>query len=137
ASGLRGRGGAGFLSGTKWAAVRAAKGELKYVICNGDEGDPGAFMDRMILESFPYRVIEGMAIAARATGASEGIFYIRAEYPLAVRRIGEALKRCVARGILGERVMGREGFKLSMRIVQGAGAFVCGEETALMASVEG
>ncbi len=136
-SGLRGRGGAGFLSGTKWAAVRAAKGELKYVICNGDEGDPGAFMDRMILESFPYRVIEGMAIAARATGASEGIFYIRAEYPLAVRRIGEALKRCVARGILGERVMGREGFKLSMRIVQGAGAFVCGEETALMASVEG
>jgi NADH:ubiquinone oxidoreductase subunit F (NADH-binding)/NADH:ubiquinone oxidoreductase subunit E/Pyruvate/2-oxoacid:ferredoxin oxidoreductase delta subunit len=137
ASGLRGRGGAGFLSGTKWAAVRAAKGELKYVICNGDEGDPGAFMDRMILESFPYRVIEGMAIAAIATGASEGIFYIRAEYPLACRRINEALKRCMERGILGERIMGRAGFKLSMRIVQGAGAFVCGEETALMASVEG
>lgn len=136
ASGLRGRGGAGFLSGIKWAAVRASNGPLKYVICNGDEGDPGAFMDRMILESFPYRVIEGMTIAARATGASEGIFYIRAEYPLAVKRIGEAIRRCTAMGLLGDNIMDR-GFKLTMRIVQGAGAFVCGEETALMASVEG
>ncbi len=128
ASGLRGRGGAGFPTGQKWSKVAAAPGEAKYVIVNGDEGDPGAFMDRMILESYPYRVIEGVLIAARAVGASEGIFYIRHEYPLAVARIEQALDRCRGRGLL-------EG--VSIRIVQGAGAFVCGEETALIASIEG
>lgn len=136
ASGLRGRGGAGFPTGTKWAKVHAAQGEVKYIICNGDEGDPGAFMDRMLLESFPYRVIEGMAIAARAVGAHEGFFYIRAEYPLAVRRIREALARCEQRGLLGNSVMG-SGFRLHLTVMEGAGAFVCGEETALLASLEG
>lgn len=136
ASGLRGRGGAGFPTGIKWARVRAAAGPLKYVICNGDEGDPGAFMDRMILESFPYRVIEGMAIAARAVGAEEGVFYIRAEYPLAVERVREALKQCQERGILGDSVLGTSG-RLALSIKEGAGAFVCGEETALLASIEG
>ncbi|MCY2930803.1 MAG: 4Fe-4S binding protein [Planctomycetota bacterium] len=132
ASGLRGRGGAGFPTARKWAAVRSQGAPDKVVICNGDEGDPGAFMDRMILESFPYRVIEGMALAAYAVGAREGIFYIRAEYPLAVRRVSEALDRCRQRGLLeaGE-------WKLDLRIMQGAGAFVCGEETALIASIEG
>jgi NADH-quinone oxidoreductase subunit F len=136
ASGLRGRGGAGFPTGAKWAMVREAPGDKKYVICNGDEGDPGAFMDRMILESFPYRVIEGMAIAARAVGAHEGLFYIRAEYPLAVERIREAVRRCMERGILGDRVMGSQ-FRLHVDIKEGAGAFVCGEETALLNSIEG
>jgi len=127
-SGLRGRGGAGFPTGQKWALTRNAPGETKYVICNGDEGDPGAFMDRMILESYPYRVLEGMAIAARAAGAREGILYIRAEYPLAVRRIREAIARGEERGLFGN---------LHLRIMEGAGAFVCGEETALLASLEG
>jgi NADH:ubiquinone oxidoreductase subunit F (NADH-binding) len=120
----------------KWSRVREAAGEKKYIICNGDEGDPGAFMDRMLLESFPYRIIEGMAIAARAVGADEGLFYIRAEYPLAVRRITEALDRCRQRGLIGESVMGTD-FALQLSIKQGAGAFVCGEETALLASIEG
>ncbi len=136
ASGVRGRGGAGFPTGTKWARVRAAAGEPKYVICNGDEGDPGAFMDRMLLESFPYRVIEGMIIAARAVGAHEGIFYIRAEYPLAVRRVREAIEKCLARGLLGDSVM-ESGFRFHLTVKEGAGAFVCGEETALLASLEG
>ncbi|MBN1590939.1 MAG: NADH-quinone oxidoreductase subunit NuoE, partial [Pirellulales bacterium] len=135
-AGLRGRGGAGFPTGRKWAGVRRAKGTPKYLICNGDEGDPGAFMDRMILESFPYRVIEGMAIAARAVGAEEGFLYIRAEYPLAVRRIREALAECEQREILGESVAG-SGRPLRLSIKEGAGAFVCGEETALLASIEG
>jgi NADH-quinone oxidoreductase subunit F len=135
-SGLRGRGGAGFPSGRKWQMVKDQPGDIKYVICNGDEGDPGAFMDRMLLESYPFRVIEGMLIAAYACGASEGIFYIRAEYPLAVKRIGEALEICRTNGILGDRVLGRD-FSFSIRIFEGAGAFVCGEETALIASVEG
>jgi NADH-quinone oxidoreductase subunit F len=135
-SGLRGRGGAGFPTGIKWAKVRAAPGRPKYIICNGDEGDPGAFMDRMLLESFPYRIIEGMAIAARAVGAEEGLFYIRAEYPLAVKRIGEALRRCAERGLLGQGVMDSD-FRLHLSIKEGAGAFVCGEETALLASIEG
>ncbi|MHC5039997.1 MAG: NAD(P)H-dependent oxidoreductase subunit E, partial [Planctomycetota bacterium] len=135
-SGLRGRGGAGFPTGRKWRAVRDAPGREKRVICNGDEGDPGAFMDRMLLESFPYRVIEGAAIAAWAVGADEGIFYVRAEYPLAIRRLREALARCRAEGILGERLMGT-GPPLRLRVVEGAGAFVCGEETALMEAVEG
>jgi len=136
ASGLRGRGGAGYLTGRKWEQVRAAAGSPKYIICNGDEGDPGAFMDRMILESYPYRVIEGMAIAAHAVGAEEGVFYIRAEYPLAVRRVGEALRRCKERGVIGENLFGT-GRRLNLRIMEGAGAFVCGEETALLASIEG
>jgi NADH-quinone oxidoreductase subunit F len=136
ASGLRGRGGAGFPTGIKWAAVRRAHGDKKYIICNGDEGDPGAFMDRMLLESFPYRVIEGLAIAARAVGADEGIFYIRAEYPLAVRRIAEALQHCQERALVGDNVM-ESGFRLHLSVKEGAGAFVCGEETALLASLEG
>jgi len=136
ASGLRGRGGAGFPTGQKWARVRAAEGKPKYVVCNGDEGDPGAFMDRMLLESYPYRIIEGIIIAAWAVGAAEGYLYIRAEYPLAVQRVREALQRCTERGYLGEDILG-SGFGLQLHIMEGAGAFVCGEETALLASIEG
>ncbi len=135
-SGLRGRGGAGFPTGAKWRLVGNAPGERKYIVCNGDEGDPGAFMDRMLLESYPYRVIEGMTIAAFAAGAREGYFYIRAEYPLAVERMRAALERCRERGLLGERILGTD-FSLKLAIMEGAGAFVCGEETALMASIEG
>ncbi len=135
-SGLRGRGGAGFPTAEKWAAVREAVGAPKYVICNGDEGDPGAFMDRMLMESYPFRIIEGLAIAAYAAGATEGIFYIRAEYPLAVERISAAIQRCEQAGLLGDRVLGTDT-SLHVRVVQGAGAFVCGEETALIASLEG
>lgn len=135
-SGLRGRGGAGFPTGKKWQLVRDQEGTSKVVICNGDEGDPGAFMDRMILESYPYRVIEGMIIAGYATGATEGMFYIRAEYPLAVGRVREALDKCFAAGYLGDDILG-SGFSFHIRIFEGAGAFVCGEETALIASVEG
>ena len=128
ASGLRGRGGAGFPTGRKWTLAAKAKGEKKYIICNGDEGDPGAFMDRMLLESYPYRVLEGMIIGARAIGATHGIFYIRAEYPLAVSRMTFAIEEARKRGLLG-------GLQVSIK--QGAGAFVCGEETALIASIEG
>jgi len=135
-SGLRGRGGAGFPTGKKWEIVRQADGAGKYVICNGDEGDPGAFMDRMILESYPFRVIEGMTIAALAVGAHEGFFYIRAEYPLAVLRVRAALAMCREYGLLGEDILG-SGFSLGLDIMEGAGAFVCGEETALIASLEG
>ncbi len=135
-SGLRGRGGAGFTAGLKWRIAREAKGGEKYMICNGDEGDPGAFMDRMLLESFPYRVLEGMTIAAYAAGASRGYLYIRAEYPLAVRRIREAIARCEERGFLGDDILG-SGFGLNVQVMEGAGAFVCGEETALLASIEG
>ncbi len=136
ASGCRGRGGAGFATGPKWKLVRQAAGDLKYVVCNGDEGDPGAFMDRMLLESYPYRVVEGVIIGAYAVGAREGYFYIRAEYPLAVRRIREALDQCRRLGLLGDNVLG-SGFSLDLKIMEGAGAFVCGEETALLASIEG
>lgn len=136
ASGLKGRGGAGFPTGLKWEAVAGQDAPVKYLICNGDEGDPGAFMDRMLLESYPYRIIEGMLIAARATGATQGYFYIRTEYPLAVLRIREALERCTAEGWLG-RDIGGSGFSFDIRIKEGAGAFVCGEETALIASMEG
>jgi len=136
ASGLRGRGGAGFPTGAKWKLARKQPGELKYVICNGDEGDPGAFMDRMLLESFPYRIIEGLAVAAVAVGAHEGIFYIRHEYPLAVKRIRAAIKLCQKRGWLGDRLLGSD-YRLHLSIKEGAGAFVCGEETALIASIEG
>jgi NADH-quinone oxidoreductase subunit F len=135
-SGLRGRGGAGFPTATKWRLARQQPGDTKYVICNGDEGDPGAFMDRMLLESFPYRLIEGLAIAAVAVGAHDGIFYIRHEYPLAVRRVRAALKLCHQRGWLGERLLGAD-YPLRLSIKEGAGAFVCGEETALIASIEG
>ena len=133
-SGLRGRGGAGFATGVKWRQVRASEDHPKYVICNGDEGDPGAFMDRMLLESFPYRVMEGMAIAAHAVGAGEAIFYIRHEYPLAVQRVGEAIETCRRRGLFSSSGTAN-GLRFSIR--QGAGAFVCGEETALIASLEG
>ncbi len=135
-SGLRGRGGGGFPTATKWGIVRNAPGEKKYIICNGDEGDPGAFMDRMILESYPYRVIEGMIIASFAVGATEGMFYIRAEYPLAVKRVRQALADCEAAGLLGTNIFG-SGHSLKLRVFEGAGAFVCGEESALIASLEG
>jgi NADH:ubiquinone oxidoreductase subunit F (NADH-binding)/NADH:ubiquinone oxidoreductase subunit E len=135
-SGLRGRGGAGFPTGRKWQLVKEQEEREKFVICNGDEGDPGAFMDRMLLESYPFRIIEGMLIAGFATGASNGIFYIRAEYPLAVSRIGEAIQICRENGIIGSSIWG-SGFSFDIRIFGGAGAFVCGEETALIASVEG
>jgi len=120
----------------KWRAVRNQQSALKYVVCNGDEGDPGAFMDRMLMESYPYRILEGIAIAAYAVGAREGYLYIRAEYPLAIERVTEAIKRCRDEGFLGEHILGSD-FSLNLRIVAGAGAFVCGEETALMASIEG
>ena len=136
ASGLRGRGGAGFETGRKWRLVHDAPAKKKYVVCNGDEGDPGAFMDRMLLESFPYRVLEGLMIAARTVGANEGVLYIRAEYPLALERMKHAIAECERVGLLGEDVLGT-GQPLSLRIMEGAGAFVCGEETALLASIEG
>jgi len=136
ASGLRGRGGAGYPTGPKWGIVRGTDDPMKYVICNGDEGDPGAFMDRMILESYPFRVIEGLTIAAFAVGAREGYFYIRAEYPLALKRIREALDLCRAARLSGDDILGR-GFSLKLNVHEGAGAFVCGEETALIASLEG
>lgn len=135
-SGLRGRGGAGFRTGLKWTlARRQAEGD-RYVICNGDEGDPGAFMDRLVLESDPHRVLEGLAIAAYAIGAAEGIFYIRAEYPLAVQRVREAIRQAEQRGFLGRDILG-SGFSLRLEVREGAGAFVCGEETALIQSLEG
>lgn len=135
-SGLRGRGGAGFPTGVKWELVKKEKSETKYLICNGDEGDPGAFMDRMLLESYPYRVIEGIIIAAYATEIHEGYFYIRAEYPLAVKRIRKALEVCYENNYLGNNILG-SGFSLNLQVYEGAGAFVCGEETALIASIEG
>ncbi len=135
-SGIRGRGGGGFPTGIKWELVKKEDSEIKYLICNGDEGDPGAFMDRMLLESYPYRVIEGIIIAAYATGIHHGYFYIRAEYPLAVKRIREAIKICEERNYLGENILG-SGFNLNLQIYEGAGAFVCGEESALIASIEG
>jgi len=138
-SGLRGRGGAGYPSGLKWAKVKDAGDSAniqKYLVCNGDEGDPGAFMDRMLLESYPYRVIEGVTIAAYAIGASEGYLYVRAEYPAAVQRMIEAIIQCEERGFLGDNILG-SGYSLHLRIMKGAGAFVCGEETALLSSIEG
>jgi NADH-quinone oxidoreductase subunit F len=135
ASGLRGRGGAGFPTGRKWSIAKRQPAP-KYVICNGDEGDPGAFMDRLVLESDPHRVLEGLAIAAYAMGAAQGFFYIRAEYPQAVRHVREAIRQAAARGFLGERVLGSD-LSLRFEVREGAGAFVCGEETALIASLEG
>jgi len=135
-SGLRGRGGGGYPTGLKWGTVAKATGDIKYVICNGDEGDPGAFMDRSVLESDPQRVIEGMAIAAYAVGASKGYIYVRAEYPLAVTRLQTALRDARRRGLLGNNI-GNTPFNFDVEIRLGAGAFVCGEETALIASIEG
>ncbi|MFC2154974.1 NAD(P)H-dependent oxidoreductase subunit E [Acidobacteriota bacterium] len=134
-SGLRGRGGAGFPTWQKLRETRQAAGEEKFIICNGDEGDPGAFMDRMILESYPFRVIEGMLIAAYAAGASKGYFYIRAEYPLAVQRVRSAIEQCREAGLLNKSF--DSNFSMKLSIMEGAGAFVCGEETALIASIEG
>jgi len=135
-SGLRGRGGGGYPTGLKWGTVAKAGGDLKYVICNGDEGDPGAFMDRSVLESDPQRVIEGMAIAAYAVGASKGYVYVRAEYPLAVARLTNCLRDARRRGLLGNNICNTP-FNFDVEIRLGAGAFVCGEETALIASIEG
>jgi NADH-quinone oxidoreductase subunit F len=136
ASGLRGRGGAGFPTGVKWERCRQAQGDIKYVICNADEGDPGAYMDRSIIEGNPHRVIEGMIIGAYAIGAHEGFVYIRHEYPLAVQTLRQALQQAQACGLLGKDILG-SGFDFDIKVQLGAGAFVCGEETALMASIEG
>jgi len=135
-SGLRGRGGAGFSTGLKWQFCHDAPGTQKYIICNADEGDPGAFMDRAVLEGDPHAVLEGMLIGAYAIGASEGYIYIRAEYPLAIRRLITAIEQMEKYGLLGENIMG-SGFNFHIKIKEGAGAFVCGEETAMMASIEG
>jgi NADH-quinone oxidoreductase subunit F len=135
-SGLRGRGGAGFPTGTKWRLVHDAPQGVRYAICNGDEGDPGAFMDRMLLESYPFRVLEGLLIAAYAVGADEAIIYVRAEYHLAVRRLREAIRLCEERGLIGGSILGTD-IGVRVRIMEGAGAFVCGEETGLIASLEG
>ena len=135
-SGLRGRGGAGFPTGRKWSFARAASGDHKYMVCNADEGDPGAFMDRAVLEGDPHTVIEGMTIAAYAIGASEGYVYVRAEYPIAVEHLKKALQDAHDLGLLGENILG-SGFSFRIKIKKGSGAFVCGEETALIASLEG
>jgi bidirectional [NiFe] hydrogenase diaphorase subunit len=135
-SGLRGRGGAGFPTGLKWTAVSKAVNTKKYVICNADEGDPGAFMDRSVLESDPHRVLEGMAIAAYAVGATQGFVYVRAEYPLAVKRVRNAIAQAERMGVLGNHIFNTT-FQFHVKVRLGAGAFVCGEETALIASIEG
>jgi len=135
-SGLRGRGGAGYPTGLKWALVAKVKSERKFIVCNADEGDPGAFMDRSVLESDPHRVLEGMAIAAYAVGASQGFIYVRGEYPLAISRLQTAIRQARKLGLLGSQIFESPfDFRIDLRI--GAGAFVCGEETALMASIEG
>ncbi|WP_428040084.1 NADH-ubiquinone oxidoreductase-F iron-sulfur binding region domain-containing protein [Candidatus Avelusimicrobium fimicolum] len=136
ASGLRGRGGGGFPTGKKWDLTRVEPGPKKYVICNADEGDPGAFMDRSVMEGNPNAVLEGMMIAARAIGADEGYIYVRMEYPLAIERVRTAIKQAEALGLLGENIFG-SGKNFKINVMEGAGAFVCGEETALIASVEG
>lgn len=135
-SNLRGRGGAGFPTGRKWRTAAGYDNYPKYVVCNGDEGDPGAFMDRSVLEGDPHAVIEGLAIAAIAIGAQEGFFYIRDEYDLAVKHVKKAIEDAKARGIIGDSVMG-SGYRLNLSVVRGGGAFICGESTALMASIEG
>jgi NADH-quinone oxidoreductase subunit F len=136
-SGLRGRGGAGFPTATKWSFVRSARGDEKYVVCNGDEGDPGAYMNRAVLEGNPHSIVEGMAIAAYTIGnVKQGFAYVRAEYPLAIKTLNHAIKKAKAYGLLGENILGT-GFSFDMEIFPGAGAFVCGEETALLTSIEG
>lgn len=136
-SGIRGRGGGGFPTGMKWKFAYNSPGEEKYIICNADEGDPGAFMDRSLLEGDPHAVLEGMAIGAYAIGASQGLIYCRAEYPLAIIRLNIAIAQARAKGYLGENAGGIQGFNFDLHVKEGAGAFVCGEETALIASVEG
>ncbi len=135
-SGLRGRGGAGFLTGMKWRFCRQASGDKKYIICNADEGDPGAFMDRSTLEGDPHSILEGMMICAYAIGADEGYIYVRAEYPMAVKRLLHSIQKATEKGFLGERIFA-SAMNLKIKIKEGAGAFVCGEETALIASIEG
>jgi NADH:ubiquinone oxidoreductase subunit F (NADH-binding)/(2Fe-2S) ferredoxin len=135
-AGLRGRGGAGFPTGKKWEFCSKAPGQIKYIICNGDEGDPGAFMDRSVLEADPHAVLEGMAIGAIAIGAHKGYIYVRSEYPLALKRLHIALEQAESYGLLGEDILGT-GFNFSIEVIPGAGAFVCGEETALLSSIEG
>jgi len=135
-SGLRGRGGAGFPTGVKWELTRAADGDLKYIVCNADEGDPGAFMDRSIIESDPHSVLEGMVIGAYAMGASQGYIYIRNEYPLALQRLLIAIDQARDYGLIGENILG-SNFSFDINVTRGAGAFVCGEETALISSIEG
>ncbi len=135
-SGLRGRGGAGFPTGLKWELARKQKGEPKYIICNADEGDPGAYMDRSLLEGNPHRVLEGMMIGAFAIGAGEGVVYVRDEYPLAVKHVTMAIEALRELGLLGKNILGT-GFDFDFQIAKGAGAFVCGEETAMIASIEG
>ena len=136
ASGLRGRGGAGFPTGRKWAFAKASQGDIKYVCCNADEGDPGAFMDRSVLEGDPHCVLEAMTIAGYAIGAHQGYIYVRAEYPVAVKRLQIAIDQAHKYGLLGKNILGL-GFDFDIEIRLGAGAFVCGEETALMTSIEG
>jgi len=136
ASGLRGRGGGGFDTGRKWQMVHDEAGSVRYLLCNGDEGDPGAFMDRLILESFPFRVIEGIIIASYAIGAHAGFMYVRSEYPVAIHRVRKALRICRERGYLGDNIRG-SGHSLDLTLVEGAGAFVCGETTAMTAAIEG
>jgi NADH:ubiquinone oxidoreductase subunit F (NADH-binding)/(2Fe-2S) ferredoxin/Pyruvate/2-oxoacid:ferredoxin oxidoreductase delta subunit len=135
-SGLRGRGGGGFPTGKKWRSCRAAEGATHYIVCNGDEGDPGAFMDRSLMEGDPHSILEGMIIGAYAIGASEGFIYVRMEYPLAIQRLTHAIKEARRYGLLGENILG-SGFAFDVRINRGGGAFICGESTALMASLEG
>ncbi|MFP3868454.1 MAG: NADH-ubiquinone oxidoreductase-F iron-sulfur binding region domain-containing protein [Desulfobacteraceae bacterium] len=135
-SGLRGRGGAGFPTGRKWRLCRQVPGELKFVICNGDEGDPGAFMDRAVMEGDPHAILEGMLVGAFAIGARQGYIYVRHEYPLAVKRLHQAVEQAREFGLLGPNIL-RSGFDFDIKISQGAGAFICGEETALIASIEG
>ncbi len=136
ASGFRGRGGGGFPTGMKWDFAKQATGDQKYVICNADEGDPGAFMDRSVLEGDPHRVLEGMAVCGYAIGANAGYVYVRAEYPLAIKRLQVAIAQAEAMGFIGQRIFGSD-FNFTVKIKEGAGAFVCGEETALLASIEG
>ncbi len=135
-SGLRGRGGAGFPTGLKWEFASKSVADEKYMLCNGDEGDPGAFMDRSVMEADPHSVIEGMIIGAKAIGSGKGIIYVRAEYPLAVERLQNAINDCRENGLLGENILG-SSLDFDLEIYLGAGAFVCGEETALMRSIEG
>jgi NADH-quinone oxidoreductase subunit F len=135
-SGLRGRGGGGFPTGFKWEATRVATGDHKYIVCNGDEGDPGAFMDRSVMEGDPHKILEGMAIAGFAVGADAGYIYVRAEYPLAVKRLKIAVQSATEQGLLGKNILGTD-YSFEIKIKEGAGAFVCGEETALLASIEG
>ena len=135
-SGLRGRGGAGFPTGRKWQLARKAPGDRKFIVCNADEGDPGAYMDRSLLEGDPFAILEGMTIGAYAIGAQRGFIYVRDEYPLAVENLNTAVERARALGLLGQNIMGT-GFSFDVRLIRGGGAFVCGEETALIASIEG